>query len=176
MRRVGLLAIALILVGCSGSKGAAPTPTTTVVASGPTASQLVADLVSKIPTAQSSITFTKQNDPDGLLGRPGGYASGASFTDSRIDPSKVEDKSLGSAQLGGSIEVFPTAAEAVTRGQSILNSEQNSVEELEYDYTSGGVLLRIGARLLPDAALAYANALASFTGEAAATVPNSSSD
>ena len=41
-------------------------------------------LTAKVPSATPSLVFTAENDPNHLLGRPNGYTSKASFTDSRI--------------------------------------------------------------------------------------------
>ena len=164
--------------GCAGtSQGTTPStsqvPVTTVVTTSPTtarsltAAQLVAALVVKVSTARASVTYAADSDPNHLLGRPGGYESKSTFTDSRISPSQAQSTDLGSVDLGGSTEVFSTAVAAVARGRYILGVTQAAgFLAHEYDCASGDVLLRLSSVLTPDQAKVYEAALATVTGSA----------
>lgn len=116
-------ATAAALTACSPSS--APTPaagnvggasaasTFTVV----TADQVIAEFkTAKLPVG-SVIDYTATTDPNHLLGRPDGYASKASWTDTRISAAQANDDTSGSVDLGGSIEVFASAAAAQAREQ-----------------------------------------------------------
>src|SRR5262249_1514950 len=80
-----------------------------------TAEQTVRTLTQKIPTARSSVVYTAENDPNHLLGRPGGYLSKASFTDTRITPASLGGTPVGAVDLGGSVETYADAAGAQNR-------------------------------------------------------------
>jgi hypothetical protein len=55
------------------------------LSSPPTADQVMQQLAAKVPSAKFGITYTAENDPNHLLGRPNGYSSKVSFTGSRVD-------------------------------------------------------------------------------------------
>jgi hypothetical protein len=65
-----------------------------------------------------------RNDPDHLLGRPNGYASKVSFTDSRVDQKLLESQRLAAIDGGGSVEVYPDADGAARRAKDIQDLQR----------------------------------------------------
>lgn len=167
-----LLAVIPLMAACSTT----PTPTTPAAnaaamsspasASPTTPTALdAAGVVTKLKAARLPVgavtVYTAANDPNHLLGRPNGYTSKAAFIDTRVKPSDARDTSAGSVDLGGSVEVFATGAEATAREQYIQGAEKSMpMLGTEYDYVSGDVLLRVSEVLTPDQAKAYQAALA----------------
>lgn len=101
-------------------------------------------------------TYTAENDPDDLLGRPGGYLAKAAFRDSRLEPRSPAEFSILD---GGIVEVWPSEDAARTRHQSIRRDAEGNPDLVEYAAVKGPVLLRISRRLTPDQAAAYETAL-----------------
>ena len=125
-----------------------------------TAEQVVADLTTKVGTAKATIVYTAENDPNHLLGRPNGYTSKASFTDSRIKASEAKDNSAGAVDLGGSVEVYADEAGAAARKKYIDDLMKNApILGSEYSYIAGPALLRVSQQLTPDQAAEYESAL-----------------
>lgn len=125
-----------------------------------TAGQLVEQLAQRVPEAAPSVVFTAETDPNDLLGRPNGYTSRASFTDSRVEPESVEGLEQGAVDFGGTVEVF-ASQEAARRRVDFIQSTfaEAPILGTEYDYVRGGVLLRVIGTLTPDQAAAYEAAL-----------------
>ncbi|MEV4246937.1 hypothetical protein AB0J63_26430 [Streptosporangium canum] len=138
--------LAASLVACGG-------PTTDLDAAG-----VVKALTQKGLPVTLTVTYTADNDPNKLLGRPNGYASKASFTDKRVDISKVIGKE-GDVELGGSIEVFEDAGQAEQRADYIQEIGKNMPMLGEYDYVAGPVLVRVSKELTPDQAAGFEAAL-----------------
>ena len=84
-----------------------------------TAQQAVAALGESIPELKLVQVYTAANDPNHLLGRPGGYTSKAAFSDSRVSPADVEGLDKDAIERGGSVEVFKTQEEARSLGRNI---------------------------------------------------------
>ena len=106
------------------------------------------------------VVYTAGNDPNHLLGRPNGYTSKASFTDSRIKASSIKDTSSGSVDRGGSVEVYPDQAGAAARKKYIDDTMKAApILGTEYLYIDGPVLLRLSQLLTPDQAAQYQTAL-----------------
>ncbi|MGQ5640901.1 MULTISPECIES: hypothetical protein [unclassified Streptomyces] len=127
-----------------------------------TASTAFAKLSAKVSMAHLSDVVTAANDSNHLLGRPNQYTSKVAFTDSRIKAADVTDPSKGSVDLGGSIEVFATPADAKARATYIQTIAKSMPAVAEYDYVHGTVLVRVSHYLTPAQAAAYktaANAL-----------------
>jgi hypothetical protein len=167
----------LLLAGCgssghnaaaaataTGAAVAAPAATTSATASATTGSQPAADdVVAKFKAAKlpigTTITYTAADDPNHLLGRPNGYLSKTSFTDTRINPDQADDSSQGSVDLGGSVEVYPNAAGAEARMDYIQSElKANPMLGTEYDYVVGAALVRVSSVLTPSQAQAYQTA------------------
>ncbi|GAB2468576.1 hypothetical protein GCM10027187_40970 [Streptosporangium sandarakinum] len=106
-----------------------------------------------------TVTYTANDDPNKLLGRPNGYTSKASFTDQRVDASKLVGVDKGDVQLGGSVEVFDDADQAEQRADYIQQIGKKMPALGEYDYVAGPVLVRVSKELPPDQAKAFDTAL-----------------
>jgi len=61
---------------------------------------------------RSTVIYTQLTDPDGLLGTTDGPAEKVAFVDARINAGRVHDRSYGSLELGGTIEVYDDARTA----------------------------------------------------------------
>nr|WP_143657564.1 hypothetical protein [Streptomyces sp. alain-838] len=72
-----------------------------------------------LPVDHAVLYVSRDDDPDGLLGRPGGYRSKLAFEDCRIDDGTLSRIGPGSVQLGGVVEVFPDPEAARTRAQNL---------------------------------------------------------
>jgi serine/threonine-protein kinase len=121
-----------------------------------TAEEIVSELASKIASAEPSVSFTADTDPNNLLGRPNGYTSKASFTDSRIEPDDILGAEPGSVDAGGSVEVFASADAAAAR-QRYIQQVQTTAPFVgtEYSYLDGTALVRVSGKLTPDQAADY---------------------
>lgn len=107
-----------------------------------------------LPIGQS-LSYTADNDPNKLLGRPGQYTGKLMFVDTRIT-----DAAPGfEVANGGSIEVFDSATEAKKRADYIKAVTEGVSFLTEYSYQDGPVLLRLSKSLTPDQAKAYETAL-----------------
>lgn len=136
----------------------------TLTACGGPATDLEAASLVKAITQQGlpvtlTVTYTADTDPNKLLGRPNGYTSKASFTDQRIDASKVAGGKEGDVGLGGSVEVFEDSGQAEQRADYIQEIGKKLPLLGEYDYVAGPVLLRVSKELTPQQAEAFETAL-----------------
>jgi hypothetical protein len=123
-----------------------------------TADQVVGTLTAKVPSAKLGEVYTADNDPNHLLGRPNGYISKATFTDSRVASSPLITP--GSVDAGGSVEVFADADSAQRRQQYIQGLQKASpLLGTEYEYLSGATLVRVSGKLTPTQAAGYQAAL-----------------
>jgi serine/threonine protein kinase len=121
-----------------------------------TADEIVSELTSKVASAEPSVSFTADTDPNNLLGRPNGYTSKASFTDSRIEPDDILGAEPGSVDAGGSVEVFASADAAAARQRYIQQVQRTApFVGTEYSYLDGAVLVRVSGKLTPDQAAEY---------------------
>jgi hypothetical protein len=123
-----------------------------------TAQQVVAQLAQRVPTVKPGVVYTAATDPNHLLGRPGQYTSKATFTDSRITPGFLDGPN--SVGRGGSVEAFPDEQAAQNRSKYLQAVAASFPAAVEYDYTSGPVLVRVGKILTPAQASEYQKALA----------------
>ncbi|MGR7000536.1 hypothetical protein ACU686_24950 [Yinghuangia aomiensis] len=100
--------------------------------------------------------FDEASDPNNQLGRPGQYTSKAGWVDTRVKAEDAQD-TPGDISRGGGIEVWPDKSKADTRAKYIRTvTEAMSIPSLkEYDYVSGGYLLRLTFNLTPDQAKQY---------------------
>jgi hypothetical protein len=127
-----------------------------------TAQQVVEQLAQRLPTVKLGLVYTAEIDPNHLLGRPGQYSSKVAFTDSRIQPAPFD--APDSIDRGGSVEVFDDAQGATTRMKYIQAIASGFPMAVEYDYTSGPVLVRVGKIFTPAQAGEYQKALAAIGG------------
>jgi len=99
---------------------------------------------------RDSVIYTEHTDPDGLLGTAGGPCEKVAFIDRRINPGQVKDRSYGSVELGGVVEVYADAEGATARRDRLDGSSRVLVQD-EY-------LVRLSPRLTKLQAAAYATA------------------
>lgn len=121
------------------------------------ATSVADDLKVEISAITESVEITEENDPNDLIGRPGGYTESVVLHDSRV--ACDDDVSVG---CGAKVEVFDDSDAAADRAdyiQSIL--EGNAALGTEYHYVDGPVLLRVSGELKPSAAEEYEAAFAS---------------
>jgi hypothetical protein len=123
------------------------------------AAQVINEITSQTSFTKASVVYDGSTDPNHLLGRSGGYVSKASFTDSRIPPSSTGGAARGDVLLGGSVEVYPSAAGAAARSRYIGGIAQAMPGIAEYDYLAGPVLVRVSGLLTPQQAESYDRAL-----------------
>ena len=122
--------------------------------------------------------YTAEDDPNEMLGRPGGYVAKADFilpevqqkkideatafydeigtemTPEEIEAEVTEEQSGFGVEYGGSIELFRTPEEAQRR-MEYVSSVAPSVGVHEYGYTVDNVYLRVSESLTPDEAAKY---------------------
>jgi hypothetical protein len=169
----GLAFAGVLLVGCSstgstGSTGSTDTPSSTSPKStssvdvaaaekseAVTAQQAVAVLGKSIPELKLVQVYTEANDPNHLLGRPGGYTSKAAFSDSRVSSADVEGLDKDAIERGGSVEVFKNGDEAKARAKYIETIAKSMPSATEYHYVVGGILIRVSNLLTPTQAKDY---------------------
>lgn len=155
---IALIAAVLAVAGCAGNLDASP-PGVPAATAHLTAEHVVTELVKRIPTVKPGVVFTAETDPNRLLGRPTGYLSKASFTDSRIPAGEVTGTSEGAVERGGSVEVFADEQGAQRRMRFIQQIASGLPAAVEYDYTAGPVLVRVSKTLTPAQASEYQKAL-----------------
>lgn len=172
LNTASIAAAGVLLTSCSSSSStpaanSAVTTTTAAAAVAPASSspaapaQLTADqIIAKFKAAKlpigTTLTYTAADDPNHLLGRPNGYLSKTSWTDTRINADQANDNSSGSVDLGGSVEMYATAALATAR-KTYIQSALAAAPMLgtEYDYVVGTALVRVSSVLTPTQAQAY---------------------
>jgi hypothetical protein len=64
---------------------------------------------------RDSVIYTEHTDPDGLLSTDAGPEEKVAFIDARINPGRVQDRSYGSIELGGVVEVYADPVRAAER-------------------------------------------------------------
>jgi hypothetical protein len=84
------------------------------------------------------------DDPDHLLGVPGGYTSKSVFTDSRI-----ANGAAPSVQAGGAVEFFPNQRDAQRRYAQLQAAQKGSAQP-EWLFHDGNVVLRLSPTLKTD--------------------------
>lgn len=165
MNKRAIFAAALLLplaAACSTSSphstpaSAAPAATSSAPAAAPLDAKAVTDrLAQAIPGLRLVKAYTAADDPNHLLGRPGGYTSKTAFADPRVKAGDVAGTEADAIERGGSVEVFQSAEEATARqkyGQQIAKAMPALAE---YDYVHGSILVRVSRYLTPDQAAAY---------------------
>ncbi len=144
-RTLPLLVLAAVVAGCStGPTVDAPTAAADLATAG-----VVADVA----------TTTAQDDPNQLLGRPGGYTSRATFTIPGVEPA---DPAPAACDRGGCIEQWPDEAAAQERADYITQIGKALPGAVEYSYVRDGLLLRVAKAADPATAQRVADA---FLGE-----------
>ncbi|MFD7915953.1 hypothetical protein ACFV30_35455 [Streptomyces sp. NPDC059752] len=160
---------AILLAGCGTATSSTPkaAPNGQAGEAAPAAGNAMADASSAftavsaaVPSAKLGTTVTAESDPNHMLGRPHGYTSKITFTDARIPAEQTEGRENDDLELGGSIEVFPTAAEAKSRADYIQAASTAMPTLAEYDYLHGATLVRVSRLLTPAQAADYEKAAA----------------
>ncbi|MER7823997.1 hypothetical protein ABTX85_15680 [Streptomyces sp. NPDC096097] len=161
-----LITVAL-LAGCSTVTSTPKASPIDRSASAPVPGKAGADATSafgvvaaSVPSARLGGTVTAENDPNHFLGRPHQYTSKITFTDGRIPADQTEGNKPGDVELGGSIEVFPNAADAKARHDYIQAVTKGVPALTEYDYLHGVTLVRVSRLLTPAQAADYEKAAA----------------
>ncbi|KOU14512.1 hypothetical protein ADK52_36765 [Streptomyces sp. WM6372] len=157
-----------LLAGCSAATStpkAAPSGQTAAPAPAPSkaaadAAGAFAAISAAVPSAKLGGTVTAENDPNHFLGRPHQYTSKITFTDGRIPADQTEGNKPGDVELGGSIEMFPDAADAKARHDYIQTVTKGIPTLTEYDYLHGTTLVRVSRLLTPAQAADYEKAAA----------------
>jgi hypothetical protein len=104
-------------------------------------------------------TYTAEDDPNHLLGRPNGYSSKTAFADSRVKAEDVEYTQSDAVERGGSVEVFADEAGAKARMDFIQSATKGMPALGEYDFVKGPVLVRVSRFLTPEQSKEYEVAL-----------------
>ena len=143
------------------TSAAASTPPTSAPADERTAKEVLSDLLRQVDEASLVKTYTEEDDPNKLLGRPNGYTSKVAFADSRIDQDEADDSQVekDAIERGGSVEVYPDESGAKARADYIQGIQKGGAFGSEYDYVRGGVLVRVTGDLTPKQAKDYQAAL-----------------
>ncbi len=142
------------------SPSAAPTTVVTPEPADPrSADEVFTDLAEKIDSVKLVKSYTEDDDPNKLLGRPNGYTSKIAFSDSRISKKDVEYADSDAIERGGSVEVYPDADGAKQRADYLQAIGKSSGLVNEYDYLNGPVLVRVTGNLPPSKAKDYEAAL-----------------
>lgn len=124
-----------------------------------TAEQVTQKLTEKIPSVSLTKTYTAEDDPNKLLGRPNQYTSKTAFADSRVPQEGLPDDKT-QTEHGGGVEVFPDEAGATARRDRIQEIAKGMGGLIsEYGYVKGGVLVRVSGKLTPEQAKEYETAL-----------------
>lgn len=97
--------------------------------------------------ARTSVIWTEHTDP--ALGSPGGPLEKVAFTDQRINHGMVADRSYGSVELGGVVEVYASPPDA----------PDDDVRVIRYE----NLVLRLSPHLTAQQACEYAGLLSRLT-------------
>lgn len=128
----------------------------------------------ELPIGEINV-YSADNDPNELLGRPGGYTSKADFLDANVEKKAIEtavEEGSNEAEVkqsiresfgvenGGSVEVFETNEDAEKRKEYIetITKEMGGLLT-EYSYVKKNVLLRLSKSLTHDHAAVYETVL-----------------
>jgi hypothetical protein len=163
--------IAFAIAGCSSSD---PGPDKTGARSSApkaddkpsalTAEQVSDQLAKAIPSFKTFRVYTEADDPNKLMGRPGGYISKTAFYDSRISKDAAPGERDDAIIRGGSVEVFESAELAAKRYEYVKTIAESSSLFTEYDYVAGTALVRVSKELTPSQAREYEAALKEIVG------------
>jgi hypothetical protein len=88
---------------------------------------------------RDSVIYTEHTDPDGLLSTDAGPEEKVAFIDARINPGRVQDRSYGSIELGGMVEVYADPVRAAERKEVVTGPC--------WVFMRDAVLLRLSPRL-----------------------------
>lgn len=163
--------VAFTISGCTSGNPApaasgtsSPAPKVDSKPSALNAEQVSDRLAQAIPSFKTFRVYTEADDPNKLMGRPGGYTSKTAFYDSRISKEALLGAKDDAITRGGSVEVFETEKAVSARYEYVKAIAESSSLFTEYDYVSGTALLRVSKELTPSQAREYEAALKQITG------------
>lgn len=166
MTRLLLVAALMLAAGCAQSRSevAEPpvvSPTGTRVQREALTAEQIAGRLKDAGLPISDVRPARADDP--LLGSSEGYVSLVTFTDARVDRSRIRpDASVMAPDRGGSVEVFATEAKARERSGYIrkLIVQLGALTD-EHHYSRGGILVRVSGLLTAVQARVYETTLTS---------------
>lgn len=123
------------------------------------AEQVSDELAKVIPSFKTFRVYTERDDPNKLMGRPGGYKSKIAFYDMRIAKGDLQGLEDDDIRRGGSVEVFDTEKAAKTRHEYVKAIAESSNMFAEYDYLRGTMVVRVSREITPGQAAEYEAAL-----------------
>lgn len=89
--------------------------------------------------------YNLYTDPNGLMGRTGGYTSKVNFQDTRLERLETADFAVSD---GGSVEFFTSSKDLQARVQYLDHLQQTDPDfEIEWMFIRGTALLRLSHRL-----------------------------
>jgi len=113
------------------------------------AQQLYADLQKKKLPVSDGTAVTADTDPDGQLGKPGGYTSRVDF----LDTSLAQPGTAWSLANGGAIEVFASDQDARKAMKALDAANQSN--PTEHDTLAKTVILRLSLNVAADQQSSY---------------------
>lgn len=163
----------LMLAGCSAEGAAKDSTAASKAATSKTApsegmsdakpalaaEQVSDELAKVIPSFKTFRVYSERDDPNQLMGRPGGYTSKTAFYDMRIAKGDLQGLEDDDILRGGSVEVFDTEKAAKTRHEYVKAIAEASSMFAEYDYLRGTMVVRVSRELTPGQAAEYEAAL-----------------
>jgi hypothetical protein len=149
-----LIATGLLLAACGGG-GGGDNKAPGASSKARDAAADWAEIHAAIPTTKLTATVTAANDGNHLLGRPHQYTSAIKFADTRIKAADVDGLDKDDVTRGGGIEVFGNHADAQARADYIQAVTKGIPALSEYDYVSGGAVVRVSYLLTPAEAAGY---------------------
>lgn len=124
-----------------------------------TAEDMLKALQEKNENITEILVWTKENDPNGQLGRPGNYIGKADFSDSRVEEIwTTEEDKLVYGLSGGTIEVFKSKGDCEKRCsylKGFMGSDMGAFGLNQYVYKYDKVLFRVSYDVVPSAAEEY---------------------
>lgn len=143
----------------SPAPSATSTPTPAPKPELPDALTIAEAIVEEVDSAYDVQKVTVKNDPNDLIGRPGGYTSAAYIYD---ENSESYDSGL-TIDNGAKIEAFKTERDARTRYNYLKDTmRDNPILGGEYTYIEGPVLLRVAQDVPPKVARKYRDLFRTF--------------
>lgn len=127
-----------------------------------TAEEVVNKLKDEVSNIGRVVVYNEETDLNNLLGRPNQYTSKATFEDTRLEQTNLDNEYLSEEErnepTGGTVEVFENKEDAEAR-KNYIESLSNSFSFLvQYIYLKDNVLLRVEGDLTPTQAEEYEKA------------------
>jgi hypothetical protein len=164
MKRL-LVATVLLVAACSnGNESTTPqaqAPTTTIKT--PTARAFIEGFKQHGLRVGMVVCYNDENDPNDLLGRPGGYVEKCDWADKREDQPAAKydynDPDSGFDLIGGSIETYEEPEGAASRAEE-LRAFEGGILSTGYTFTpkDDKWVLRVDQELTKSQAQAYLDA------------------